>query len=391
MTAILPLFARIYTGFALLCLNSAAMFVGLNVVILGGLAIWDRLTAAPNVVAAKYGEEPLLRVYPGKTREQISDLLNETWLRRQRFEPYTMFKEAPFHGQYVKVHSAGFRHSSEQRPWPPPESAFVVFLFGGSTTFGYGVADHETIGSFLQAGLQDIIGREVHLYNFGTGAYQSTQERIAFGELLIDGHRPDLAIFIDGLNEFGFPHVPRDTDYFRRLLDGDWRSRARWMFSEVIGAMPMITLAARLQESPASDGSGSSGVDTALVESVIARYVANVHQTNAAAEAHSVDTIFVWQPSPFYNYDRAHHPFFNAARNPLDQKGYEIAAARLPVEVPGKNFFWLADMQQHLREPLYVDNVHYTTAMSERVANAVLAMALERGLMPTVEKPLARK
>ena len=34
----------------------------------------------------------------------------------------------------------------------------------------------------------------------------------------------------------------------------------------------------------------------------------------------------------------------------------------------GDNFIWLADMQQNMQMPLYIDSLHYTGEMSKRIA-----------------------
>src|SRR6185369_12207002 len=105
----------------------------------------------------------------------------------------------------VTVDPAGFRAGRDQRPWPPDPARFNVFVFGGSTTFGYGVADGDTIASQLQP-LLARHGRDVAVYNFGRGYYYSTQERILYEQLLAGGFVPALAVFIDGLNDFCYDH-----------------------------------------------------------------------------------------------------------------------------------------------------------------------------------------
>ena len=37
----------------------------------------------------------------------------------------------------------------------------------------------------------------------------------------------------------------------------------------------------------------------------------------------------------------------------------------------GDNFLWLADLQENLREPLYVDAVHYSGHMSRIIAEII--------------------
>lgn len=72
-----------------------------------------------------------------------------------------------------------------------------VFLMGGSTTFGYGVDDDDTIAAYLQRQLGDRFA----VFNFGTGAYDQVREIDRLLYHLRQGHRPDVVIFLDGVND----------------------------------------------------------------------------------------------------------------------------------------------------------------------------------------------
>jgi hypothetical protein len=83
----------------------------------------------------------------------IRELLRETWNRGYAYEPFTYFKERPFTGKYVNVDPHGFRVTKEQGPWPPDRNRDFIFLFGGSTSFAYGLPDDQTVASYLQESL----------------------------------------------------------------------------------------------------------------------------------------------------------------------------------------------------------------------------------------------
>jgi hypothetical protein len=173
----------------------------------------------------RYGKDLFDYLYPHMKGEDIALLLFETWSRRYVFEDFTHVKEGPYAGRYVNVDPSGFRKSKDQGPWPPQKDKhFSIFFFGSSTSFGYGVQDSETVSSYLQelfprTGLK----RVPFVYNFGRGHYYSTPERILFEQLVAKGHVPDMAIFLDGLNEFFF-YADDGTAVsarFERLLRGD--------------------------------------------------------------------------------------------------------------------------------------------------------------------------
>ena len=71
-----------------------------------------------------------------------------------------------------------------------------VFVFGGSTTFGDGVPDDDTVVAYLNRLDMD----NVYL-NFGIQAYDSIREIDKLLYLLRKGLRPKQVMFIDGLND----------------------------------------------------------------------------------------------------------------------------------------------------------------------------------------------
>ena len=216
-----PKFARVYRDVALIFFNTAllVLFVG-GIVFLVSRMKRKEEPHNPQNPLEKYGLVKLRAAYPGRSRKEIVSLLTETWGRPLTYAPYTQFVETRHRGEYVNVAEGGYRKVENQGPWPPAKQNVNVFIFGGSTTFGYGVADSETIPSALQRKLRASFGARVCVYNFGCAFYYSTQERILFSNLLASGVVPDVAVFIDGLNEFGHrKDVPEFTDQLTRALN----------------------------------------------------------------------------------------------------------------------------------------------------------------------------
>jgi hypothetical protein len=258
---------------------------------------------------------------------------------------------------------------------------FSIFVFGGSTTFAYGLPDAETVPSQMQRLLRDRGHARVAVYNFGAGAYQSTQERIFFGELLASGLRPDMAVFVDGLNDFAFPHVPQDTDLVARALANVGIGGLERL-KQLAGAVPVVQLARALLPSTPPPPAAADGVE-ASADAVSARYLSNVSQTGAAARAAGVIPVFVWQPTPFYRFDATNHPFFeDDGINRHAADGYARMRTLVDGRAPDPSFLWAADMQEGLTGPLYVDSVHYSTAMARHLAARIVDHLLDTGLFP---------
>ncbi len=224
-------FVRWYVGGAVLLLNTLLLFVLLNLVCWAVLDIHE-LRARPSYL--KYSNDYYRKVYPTMSDSDWKELVKETKDRPFAFRPYVMFAEPPYQGRYVNVSEQGYRFVPQQGPWPMDPKNYNVMMFGGSTMFGYAVADDHTVPAYIQALLQNGRSRRVCVYDFGVCAYFSTQERIRFEQLLRDGARPNLVVFMDGLDDFLFAVEPSyleqsQDELLAPLSDGSrlleiWRS-----------------------------------------------------------------------------------------------------------------------------------------------------------------------
>jgi len=397
---------NIYSWCALLFFNAFVLFVVLNIAVV----LDTRYTRLSRVfhffhssepqdldpVTKKYGSKlsaAYSAVYPGKSPEVIQALLRETWSRGPAlYEAFTGFKERPYRGKYVNVDENGFRFSKSQASWPPDPKALNIFLFGGSTTFGYGVSDEETIPSDLQETLRQNLGKPVSVFNFGRGFYYSTQERILFERLLLGGHIPRVAIFTDGISEFF--HAVSELDFIWRFACAFDERPLRTQFVELATRLPLIRVARTVRCSlgncaaPGANNTADavSYDDSRVISETIQRYLANKRMIEAVAAAYGVTPIFVWQPTPTYKYDdQKYHVFFG----PYDEAhrysryGYPAMKAFVDKHPLGENFLWCADIQEGLTEPLYVDQVHYTAKFSRSVASCIAKQMMDRGLVST--------
>jgi hypothetical protein len=382
----MPKFAATYRDVALLIVNTLVALVILNGMAWVALRVRDEWRPRSNPVSSRYGDQQLRQVYPDLSDREMRDLLTETWGRPLQFEPFTQFKEAEVHGRYVNVHAMGFRASGPNRtpPWPPRTGAANIFVFGGSTTFGYGVPDDQTIPAHLHTRLA-AGGLEPVVYNFGRASYFSSQERVLFEQLLLAGHVPQLAIFVDGINEFTHADgAPARSARLRQALDG---TPTLVQLGQLMSATPLgqvtRTLLRRASGNQIDLDEAAQSADDDLrgrVDKGVTRYFHNKRLIEAVADAYGVTPVFVWQPAPDYKYDQAYHPFKGDGSGPQAgvADGYAQMALRIDQLQRRDSFLWLADIQQERKQPLYVDQVHYTGAFAKVVAEAVGDFVLAR-------------
>ncbi len=355
-----------YRGLALIVLNTLVLLVVLNL----GLAVVHGIVDAVRAsrptsyyVLKSYGKEKVFSAYSGYERDMVRDMLDEMWGRRMIYMPYTQFKEAPFSGEYVNVSEHGFRHCCNQAEWPPLPDNLNLMVFGGSTTFGYGVPDWETIPSYVQNALVGRGDKRVAVYNFGQGTYFSRQEQLLFQELLSSGVDIDVALFIDGLNEFEF----------RGLLDCDGLRKPP---KRLLERLPMSRFAAAVQRRvmPRSWKRGREPrPPKPSIEATVERYMASKRMIRAVAESYGITVHFFWQPVPAYQFDQSMTPFpMEPERLERLRAGYEYAEG---IRAQGEfaDVVWCADLCQEVDPPHYVDQVHYSAGMHRAIAERIVA------------------
>jgi hypothetical protein len=383
-----------YASVAIVCFNTLLVFVLLNLLAWGFWALRDRTPRSQKL--ASYGVDRLLRAYPGWSRDDLTAFLLEDDTISE-YESYTEFRPKPKTGRFVNVTAAGFRQIEPRQPWPPPADATPIFVFGGSTAFGAGVPDAQTIPARLQAHLAAGRCAGVAVYNFGRPNYFSTQERVLFQQLIAAGFVPKVAVFLDGMNDFyHWRGVPNWADRIGALVEHANERGGLWTSTvDLARRLPLGRAARALTRLAREDGPGPDAAavrrpaydDVPTLRQTIDRWVANKRMSEAVGRTLGVRTVFVWQPIPLYRYDLGQHALYSG--NPAyfgghqrSGHGYALMERLRPTLALDPAVLWLDGIQQGRRENLYVDSVHYTAAFSDEIATRIAGHLHARRLLP---------
>lgn len=376
-----PLLRKIVAGHHLLAawvLNTILLFVAGNLVIWVAYALHD-WRQPPNLLLAR-PEEFLSAAYPGWPVADRTALLEEATHRVMAYEDYLMFREGPIRGKYLNVSEHGFRLVQDQGPWPPSAENFNVFVFGGSTMFGSALPDEQTVPSRLQAVLGAGAPRRVCVYNFGTSFFYSTQERLWLERLFSQGFTPHVALFVDGLNDFiQVDNTPAYRERFKEAFDQAHQKQK--LFAALADQLPLgrVARSIRSRKPPVPE---ELDRETARAARVISAYRNNKTMIETLCHAKGVIPVFVWQPIPWYNYDLKYFLWYGTTYKPrmIHGLGYTQMRGLFDQGVLGTNFLWCADLQQDEKTLLYVDVHHYTAAFSQKLAETIGTLCLQRGL-----------
>lgn len=365
---------RAYRFVAVQLLTTLLLFIALNLVLSVSFRVlhWAMRPSAPAPAPA-----PSARVdfaaYTVLSREQAERFLVEQSEMGQvgfQYEPWVLFRNSPYRGRLLNTDAQGFRRTRPPRaPCPEPVR---VFVFGGSTTFGYGISDDYTLTSQLQGHLERRYPSVcLEVSNYGQGFFFSSQELLLFMGLLKDGRVPQVAIFVDGANDTYQMSTGRDVPYFSDTVRSLWDRRRLgpdcpsfdWTW------FPIVRLARDLMGLPPVPTSDRPR----LVEAersgtyVAERYKHNVRMMRAVCAEYGVRCRFVWQPT-FFNYDRTLHGDFPY---PADVPAFWAEAYDAIRSWKAADVLYLGDMLTGVREKVFVDSVHYNEAWNGKIAQRI--------------------
>lgn len=386
--------ASYYKTFAVILLNCVLLLVLINLLVKAGVDVKESFRKQKSEESTPWNYKkysPVLdSVHPGLSPDQIDQVIRENRKLQKEYEAYVQHRERPTSGAFVNVTHEGYRPVKDQGPWPPSKDDFVVFVFGGSTTFGYGVQDTKTIASHLQDILRSQVNPAARVYNFGRTGYIAIQETILLEKLIVWGNVPNMAVFLDGLNEFNqYEGVPGHTRELKMLMDRGQLSLETMFFERLPITRLFLEMTGKMPGAAANDGQIDKAVQRnaydKVIADVISRYRANKRITDAMGKEFGLIPVFAWQPVPVYKHNKETCVFakFDYDRYvPLLVDAYPKVDASFQANSPGKNFIWLADMQQDLKKPIYVDAFHYSGEMCRMIAQRIVDGIRERELMP---------
>lgn len=235
----------------------------------------------------------------------ISNLITKPDVGQYSYEPWLMFRVADYHSDTVNV--SGFERKSTPDTFIKAGSPDTVdiYFFGGSAMFGDGISDDQTIPSvFVSAYKAQNPATSIRVKNFGNLHYYSKQELMLLTSLLFEGDRPDIVVFLDGLNDF-YPArmLYYDRPFFSYALQQSFDGK---MFQK--GNETFIDSTAELYNDPP----GISAID--YNNELIAKYINNLRMAAQVCKIAGIKSYFFCEPVSFYtkaNNEKSYKGNFN--------------------------------------------------------------------------------
>ncbi|MCA9421684.1 MAG: hypothetical protein KC592_11730 [Nitrospira sp.] len=235
------------------------------------------------------------------------------------YQPWVQFAEPSYNGKHVNVDcdSKGFPIRRTLNPQKEQSSVFRVFILGGSTTFGYNVSDGHTWPSFLSDILNQRLGSsgkkvQVEVMNYGRGFYFPSQETALLIDLFRSGHRPNLVIFMDGVNWGEKQDIPQYSKKIERAIHDLQVApnliESLKLLKNNLQWMPMLRLAGlmkhrffKVTSQPGIDDKWD-GDQSDFAKNVVVRFRENRKIAAQISALYGAKVLFFLQPDATYNY-----------------------------------------------------------------------------------------
>lgn len=264
---------------------------GLSFVTLRLLAGRDRGRTIPSRNMSAYRDQPWADTF---WREQRLALSYEV-------HPFGLWRSRPFAGTTIAIDTEGVRRTV---PSHCDDGAPTVYVFGGSTVWGYGSPDWETIPSHLSRRFVES-GRPACVVNFGEDSWRSDQGLIKLiQELKRPGsRRPDRVVFLNGCNDVYTPffltgRVDREWDFEQSKAWLNELARLREGSLKYLTLTNTGTLARRIANRVKGPTGWPRPPDAnALARAIVDNHVANLQIAEGLARSHGFRYASFWQPN----------------------------------------------------------------------------------------------
>ncbi|WP_291724792.1 SGNH/GDSL hydrolase family protein [Magnetospirillum sp. 64-120] len=330
-----------------------------------------------------YSDDVIKALYNRTDFDTIRTIIAESWRQSDTvYTPFVEFQMQPYDGRNFTITNDGYRINGLS-PQDLSRPGRKVFVFGGSTTMGSGVANEQTIPAAIERRLHAAGHKDVQVFNFGVVSYFSSQELIAFQRRLTAGQKPDAVVFIDGLNDFYYCTIPDQSSWYERLMQTTMARSRMPLGLELANRSNVVQLARALSGDRASIirewGRFCQGEDD--IRKVIHRMDTNRRMIDAMARQLGIEAIMVQQPVPTYAFDNSRRPY------PVSDEllGYHINSKRgyplmAQMRQQGKlwtnNVLWLDELQPETNP--YIDTVHYSPDFNDLIGTTIAEEILRR-------------
>ena len=340
--------------FLLIFFNIIIFFLIINILIVLSWPIYSNLKSDKHFYSDQ--QKKILDM----NEKDLVILYKETWknFHKFKFVPFIGHTETDRIGKFVN-----FSEEEGRKVNRPLGCSSNVFMYGGSTTFGYNVEDKDTISEYLQK----YLGDDFCVYNHGRSYYYSKQENNLFYLHIERQKKIDYAIFIDGINERcgGYDNDEQISYIFSGLVNRPynmWKNQ----FVSLVYSLPISQFYNSLINKNKYFQNYEKIINATCEKKIPLSYLFKVRtQSRHGFCLESGIKCFTFiQPMPGVHGVQISE-FLNAKKQNYFKNKYK------ELKEGGKYFIDLGSVLKDTKELSYIDGVHYTPKTNDRIAQEI--------------------
>ena len=274
-----------------------------------------------------------------------------------RYSDYVIWRRQAFSGETININQDGIRRTVNGEG-----ADRTAFFFGGSTMWGTGADDANTIPSIFAS------NAPFQAVNFGESGWTAHQSLNQLMKLYIEGKRPDLVVFYDGVNEVS--HKCRsELNFYSASREHQMRQTMK--YSTAPGklkyyARPFVYLADKLKAVSSKTAYRDCHLDPDKARLIATALVQDWQIAKSIVEGYCGRFVAILQPNAFLGSPRLDH--LPKVRGDEQQHAqfsavYPIIRQEMAARQIGHDFTKAFDGEQYL----YIDTAHVSPDGNARI------------------------
>jgi len=360
------------SGLKIVAINALVLFVLINAI------IWTLCIG--NSVRKALKDNGLIGLSKASRESKLPNYAGIKWAKKHfeeyrqqqsEFRSFVGWQREPYSGTTVNVAGPYMQRRTVGRSDPEKPT---VYFFGGSTMWGVGSDDASTIPSQFSR------LSESAAENFGDIAFTAHQSLVLLIQLLQDGHRPDVVVFYDGVNEVAhkcrveltpWSHLaePKLTSALELRKAGQGGMSLSYLFSPLWAAAQSVA-----RQIPALGGRKQSyecHADAGKAQKIADNLVQDWLIAQRLVESYGGKFIGVLQPVAFFSDTKLDHIGAKRGKGQLS-KQFEVVYPLVKAQMrKHKNMYDFTDVLDH-PEYMYIDFCHLSPNGNRYIAEGLL-------------------
>jgi len=316
---------------------------------------------------------------PTEARECFQEL--GSW--DTEWNPYVYYGYKSFHGKRTTIDNEGNRVSTGNDTGAG--TRLKIWFLGGSTMFGFGVSDENTIPSSVAKILKETYGVDAYCLNMGRLSFVNQQETFLYYLKLRPGARPDIVVFYDGFNDMytAIKHKEVGLSWYEDKRKKEFNvisEETLWPSIRSVGSSLALAfhktnlskLMKRLEGYRNEQKKPEPPAEPlrTLLEEAANCFLWNVEASHDISTKHGIGSIFYLQPAIFNKGVLSSFEKSFTEKDPLNFKAsYEIF--REAIRKKNNDGDIVKDISgafQNVEECLFMDNVHINAKGNKLIA-----------------------